>query len=498
MTTAVYVRVSSEMQLDGHSLDSQERICLDHCARHGLSVFRTYREEAESASSNDRPEFQRMLADVKAGLITAIVFYHTWRFTRNMDDAALMGRLERAGIRLISVTDAIDSATPSGKLQRNITLAVGQHYLDQLRVETTRGKQERALQQGRSNASKPPFGYVRDVEHQDVPSVEAPVVVEAFQRYATGAYTDRQIAEWLNSLGKTTTGNWGKRPFGKDTVRMILLNPFYVGKVGYRGLSARETQTGKRARVSKTNWKWVPGKHQPIVSPELFQTCMEVRKKRGRRYAGRKSNPSRVYLFGRLAVCSVCGRPLRSIRWGSHIDQAAYRCTSRERGLSCASRRVSLPEAALLGDTEAIITSFKLPEPVKAEAMRLLTKGDDSMAGERKRKTLEAQRGRLNYMFQTANITQEEYDAGIDKVKAELALIPKATRPVDATDAIKLLEDMQKLWEKAKPPERAEILRGLFVAIKVDIENRTIVGFQPRPEFASLMQALSNYGSDGI
>jgi len=169
---AIYVRVSSEMQLDGHSLEAQERLCREYCQRHGLAITTVYREEAESASSNDRPELQRMLADARAHVFAAIVFYHTWRFSRSIEDSALMTRLERSGIRLMSVTDAIDSATPAGRLQRNITLAVGQHYLDQLRAETTRGKRERALQ-GYSNASHPPFGYVRVSDRQNAPGPEA-------------------------------------------------------------------------------------------------------------------------------------------------------------------------------------------------------------------------------------------------------------------------------------------------------------------------------------
>ena len=166
-----------------------------------------------------------MLADARARVLAAIVFYHTWRFSRSIDDSALMTRLERSGIRLMSVTDATDSATPAGRLQRNITLAVGQHYLDQLRVETTRGKYERALQ-WLSNASHPPYGYVRTVEHRDVPGPEADTVREMFERYATGAYTDVEIACWLNAQGKLTSGGWGHRPFSKDTVRAILINPF--------------------------------------------------------------------------------------------------------------------------------------------------------------------------------------------------------------------------------------------------------------------------------
>ena len=305
---AIYIRVSSEMQLDGHSLDAQERLCREYCQRHGLAITSVYREEAESASSNDRPEFQRMLGDARAGVFAAIVFNHTWRFSRSIDDAALMARLERTGVQLISTTESIDTKTPGGRLQRNITLAIGQHYLDQLRAETTRGKRERALQ-GYSNASHPPFGYVRVSDRQNAPGPEADTVREMFERYATGAYSDVEIAGWLNAQGKRTSGHWGHRPFSKDTIRAILINPYYIGMVGYRGLTDRETETGQRARASKRAWQWIPGKHEPLITPELFDRCRAVRAERGSRYVGRRPSKSHIYVLPKLARCARCGGP---------------------------------------------------------------------------------------------------------------------------------------------------------------------------------------------
>jgi len=76
LLAAIYIRVSSEMQLDGHSLEAQERICREWCERHGYSVVMIYRDEAKSASTNDRPEFQRMTRDAEAGKFGTIVFYH--------------------------------------------------------------------------------------------------------------------------------------------------------------------------------------------------------------------------------------------------------------------------------------------------------------------------------------------------------------------------------------------------------------------------------------
>jgi len=76
-------------------------------------------------------------------------------------------------------------------------------------------------------------------------------LVMAFKAYSTRRYTDAQIAEMLNREGYRTTGNWGAKPFTKDTVNRILKNVFCRGFVKYKG-------------------ELFPGKHPPLVDQELF------------------------------------------------------------------------------------------------------------------------------------------------------------------------------------------------------------------------------------
>jgi len=496
---AIYIRVSSEMQLDGHSLDAQERLCREYCQRHGLAITSVYREEAESASSNDRPEFQRMLGDARAGVFAAIVFNHTWRFSRSIDDAALMARLERTGVQLISTTESIDTKTPGGRLQRNITLAIGQHYLDQLRAETTRGKRERALQ-GYSNASHPPFGYVRVSDRQNAPGPEADTVREMFERYGTGAYSDVEIAGWLNALGKRTAGHWGHRPFSKDTIRAILINPYYIGMVGYRGLTDRETETGQRARASKRAWQWIPGKHEALITPELFDRCRAVRAERGQRYVGRRPSKSHVYVMPKLARCARCGGPLKCTT--DNQGEARYACSAHDRAIVCDSVRRSVREAHLLEDLDALVGELSLTEPVKARAIELLENGDETAAAERRRAALGVEMKRLNRMYQSGNIGDGEYDQEIGRLKGELASLAKPAGAFDLRAAIAALDDMATLWRQATVPERSEILRSVFFALRVDLDAGAVTGYEPKNEYAAVLRAAhsgkdDNSGSDG-
>lgn len=506
---AIYVRVSSEMQLDGRSLDEQERICAGYCARHGYEVAGVYRDEAKSAATTDRPEFQRMLADARRGLFAAIVFYHTWRLSRSVEDAALMRRLEASGISLISVSEGINTHTASGKLQRNVTLAIGEYQLDQLREATQAGKRAR-VRDGLSNASRPPFGYRRVFEvvdattktivGRDVPSEDAPLVREMFERFATGHYSARDLADWLNSLGKTTTGTWGKRPFSKDTVNAMLRNGFYAGFVAYRGLSSALSEDGKRhKRNSKRATTWVQGAHEAIISVELFERCQQVlAKRRTASLGGQRPAASRIYTFGKLAYCAQCGGRLRAAHWG---EENAYRCTARERGCTCNARYRYVPERALLPDLDAIIARMRLPDSVKAEAIALLRNEDMRAANERQAARLEAELQRLNRMYQAGNVDDAYYDREAARIKAGLAELARSTAS-DAPDieaAIAQLDNLPGLWAAATAEERAAIVREAFEAFKVDLNARRLHSFKPRKEYADLLRsAFYVGGSDGI
>ncbi len=84
---AVYHRVSSEEQVEGYSLDAQQRATSAYCLAHGWEVVREYRDEGKSAWTDDlakRPAFARMVADAEAGVVDVVVVHKLDRFSRNL------------------------------------------------------------------------------------------------------------------------------------------------------------------------------------------------------------------------------------------------------------------------------------------------------------------------------------------------------------------------------------------------------------------------------
>jgi DNA invertase Pin-like site-specific DNA recombinase len=247
---AIYVRVSDESQVDGHSLDFQLADCNGQAEKDGFTVSEehVYRDEGISATDAlKRHAFQRMIADSKANPkpFERIYVWKSDRFARNREDAVVYkGLLRRAGVELVFVKEPIDSESPAGVLLEGMMEVVAKWYSVDLKQKVSRSRQRR-IELGLANGD-PPMGYARNPqtsEERPLPWIvvenEAAAVRETFERYATGNYAMPELADWLTSQGFVTRNKraseeakakgWiiGPAAFTKDSVKDMLKNPLY-------------------------------------------------------------------------------------------------------------------------------------------------------------------------------------------------------------------------------------------------------------------------------
>jgi len=153
------------------------------------------------------------------------------------------------GIKVFSATEpSEDSDGPIGALIEGIMESVADWYSRNLATEVSKGKKERG-QQGLHN-NRPPFGADKDENHVLVPDEhEFPGLLMAYTEFATGKYSDTDIARMLNKAGyRSKTG----RPFSKDTVRDLLQNRTYLGEVKYQ--EYRRNADGSRSYDAPVHW----------------------------------------------------------------------------------------------------------------------------------------------------------------------------------------------------------------------------------------------------
>jgi DNA invertase Pin-like site-specific DNA recombinase len=478
MRAALYARVSSEEQVEGYSLDAQDRAGRLYCEAHDWDIVQVYRDEGKSARTDDlskRPDFHRLLADAEAGLLDVIVVHKLDRFSRNLRvTLETLERLEQAGVGFVSISEQMDFTTPIGKVILATLAAFAQYYSDNLATEVKKGKAERKAQ-GLYNGLLP-FGLKPNSGGIPVPDPETyPGLLLAFRLAAEGK-SDRDVAEALNAAGYRTTGNRGRNLFSKDTVCRLLQNRFYLGE------------------LPDGNGGWLPGAHEPVLDDALFDRAQQARAE-NRRSVGPRSVPParRTHSLSGLGVCGQCGGKLH-IATDRHGKARIY-CYAARQGQRCPQR--SIPLGSIEEQLVAYLATFHLPEDTVQEVVRLYERANDQRDdAERRRREIAGRIERIAEMYKWGDLTREAYRSERERLEAELKTLQGATdRAVVMAQAAALLRDLPAAWTSASPEQRNALARLVFA--EIEIKEDRVVAVVPQPDFAPFFLLQVGNSDDG-
>lgn len=224
MKAVIYARFSSEKQNEA-SIEGQLRECLEYANFNGIEVIGNYIDRAQSAKTDHRPEFQRMIKDSYKHAFNCIIVWKLDRFARNRYDSAYYKNiLKKNGVRVISAKESISQGA-DGILLEAILEGYAEFYSAELSEKVKRGMTENALK-AKSNGVRPPFGYyVDDTDHYQIDEALAPVVREIFTRYLDGMRVS-DIVKLLSERGIKHKGFEMKY----NAVFRILTNRKYIGE----------------------------------------------------------------------------------------------------------------------------------------------------------------------------------------------------------------------------------------------------------------------------
>lgn len=328
---AIYVRVSTQFQVDKDSLSVQKReLCAYADLVLGIRDCDIFEDPGYSGKDTSRPAYQRMMARLRTGEYSHLIVWKIDRISRNLLDFAEMYKeLKRLGVTFISKNEQFDTSTAIGEAMLKIILVFAELERNMTSERVTATMLSRAMN-GQWNGGRVPYGYDWDKETKilSVNEKEADVY-----RFMCTLYEEKQsllkVCKELNRRGiPTKEGN----PWQAQTVHKLLTNVFYTGKYLYN------VHAGGKGIEKKDPGDWIDfdDHHPAIIDDERFERIGRMLKrnrrkgpKRGDSYTGEA-----VHIFAGLMVCGKCGANMTASQDKRKADgyrPSMYGCGARRK-----------------------------------------------------------------------------------------------------------------------------------------------------------------------
>lgn len=356
--TAIYARLSVEnsgKDDNGESIEGQISICEDYINEHPyLNHTDTYVDNGYTGTNTDRPQFKRLLEDIRQGKIKALVIKDFSRFSRDYIEAGnlLESIFPAMGVRFISVVDRYDSFETDGSAESlliPLKNLINSYYSKDIskKVSTAVHAKQNA---GEYIPSMIPYGYIKSKAQKysyDADPETAPVVQRIFKEVLDGkSCTD--IAKTLNDEGIPSPGRLrylrqqnSKPEYANSiwlmrTIKDILKNPTYCGDLvfGRRVKALYLGQPNDRAVHDENEWRVLHDTHPALIDRASFEKVKAKLDKSSAEYdkkvkASEKFRETHQPIFSNV-YCGSCNAKLRFHRYTRKKKYAAiYFCPGR-------------------------------------------------------------------------------------------------------------------------------------------------------------------------
>ena len=379
MSYCLYLRKSradaeAEARGEGETLARHEHALMTLGRQMGLAVTYIYREIVSGETIAARPAMQQLLSDVERGAWDGVLVMEVERFARGdtIDQGIVAQAFKFSGTKIITPAKIYDPDNEYDEEYFEFGLFMSRREYKTINRRLQRGRLA-SVREGKYVGSRPPYGYRRKkLEHDQgftlVPDPEqAPVLAAIFQWYAFGEQaaggvcrmSAETIARRLNDLKIPPDRG---TVWGSASIRQMLRNPVYIGKVRWGSRPLRKTMSGgrivrERPRAKAESWVLTDGLQEALVSSSAWDA---VQARLGEHEAcpppGRElRNP----LAG-LVVCGLCGRKM--VR--RPYTDAGYPDVLMCPNASCGnvSARLASVEARILTALREWLEGYELPD----------------------------------------------------------------------------------------------------------------------------------------
>jgi hypothetical protein len=306
MGVVIYTRVSTEDQKEnGFSLQDQERRIRKYCTDQGLDIIAHYQDDY-SAKDFNRPQFQKMLSDLKDKRIkpSHLICLRMDRFSRNLEETLIMTKvLKELKVEVYFIEGNVDLSTPESSILYMLSALLPQVENERRGLNTKQGMRQ-ALRQGKW-MWQAPKGYSNDKLNKTIhPNDEAKYIKQGFLEVSFGIKSPDMVRKELNSIGFKCS----KQSFSK-----LLKDVIYTGKILVKAWKDEPEQI-------------VKGIHEAIIDDDLFERVQNILNGRKRKQPKKSKLKSLFPLRGHL-ICKRCGNNLTaSSSKGSTKKYDYYHC----------------------------------------------------------------------------------------------------------------------------------------------------------------------------
>ena len=457
----IYLRVSTEEQVKGMSLDNQLLACQQWAASNGLVVLKIFTDEGVSAKSLNRPQMNQLLEylEENKGHIGYVVTYQTDRLTRSAADYyVLQSRLQRLGIEYKNTNNSLKTDASEGLV--NGLSALVAEYDNKLKGERTRDNMKRHTAEG-YRMHKAPYGLRNVRDAADRPILEpvpqlADLVAELLQEFAKGIYNIRELLELAHAKGLVRANG---KPMTYSLMGKMLRNPIYAGY----------------EQTKLTDGKLVKSGFDGIIDLHTYYTNQSLLSKHKNHKVSGYTVNNPVFPLRRFLLCADCGSPLRgsSPTGRSGKSYPKYHCSSKQCGKSVSTDDLHVQFSEKLKEFELSETAQKL---YKQLVIRVWNDEVKHLQG--KRRKLERQVYELEqkkhlvfdkYLKEEIDLSEKQSfyqrtDLEIADVKASIGSLNEKTgdRQAVIDHAFNFLTNTAAYWESANVDTQMQLQSLLF------------------------------------
>ncbi len=463
----IWIRVSTEMQVESESPEHHEKRGRLYAEAKEWNVIEVYRLEAVSGKSViDQPETKRMLADVKNGKITGLIFSKLARLARNTKELLEFAEIfKQYNADLISLAESIDTSTPAGRLFYTMIAAMATWEREEIAERVAASVPIRA-KLGKPLSAKTSLGYKWVNKEFVIDEKEAPVrklIYEVFVKTKRKKATARQ----LNEMGyRTRTGSL----FTHGTIARLLRD------TTAKGLRLANYTTGNKDKFGsriKPESEWVYCPCPPIVSEELWNECNAIIDSQLSKL--KKPGPQSVHLLSGFLYCS-CGSKM----YVYHRDKfPTYRCKPCKTKVEVADiDAIYQEQLKQFLHTEIDITTYlSHSDIVVQEKNSLLKVNKETLQKIRKRMDelvslrLDGELNKESFaeQFKPLENQREQIEALVPELEAEIDFLK--IQYLSADTVLHEAKDLYGRWGNMEFAEKRTIVETITQSITVDKQS---------------------------